>query len=72
MTGIVKRLAPGRYDVKCNEPTKMKAALNGHGAVWPQAEAVSDGKWVHFYRAGAPIYDCNAAYAAANFVCVKK
>lgn len=48
----------------------MKAALNGHAAVWPHAEAVSDGKWVRFYRDGVAIYDCNAAYAAANFLCV--
>lgn len=46
----------------------MKAALNGHAAVWPQAEAVSDGKWVLFYQDGERVYDCNASYAAANFV----
>lgn len=50
----------------------MKAALNGHAAVWPQAEAASDGMWVQFFRDGARVYDCNAAYAAANFVCVKR
>lgn len=50
----------------------MSAALNGHAAVWPHAEAVSDGKWVHFYRDGVAIYDCNAAYAAANFLCARR
>ncbi|MES2785304.1 MAG: hypothetical protein V4684_07550 [Pseudomonadota bacterium] len=50
----------------------MEAVLNSHGAVWPHAEAVSDGKWVQFYRDGQRLYDCNASYAAANFVCVKR
>lgn len=65
-------LAPGRYDVACKEATKMKAALNGHAAVWPRAEAVSDGKWVQFFRGDEKIYDCNAAYAAANFMCTRR
>lgn len=50
----------------------MKAALNGHAAVWPRAEAVSDGKWVQFFRGDEKIYDCNAAYAAANFMCTRR
>ena len=29
-------------------------------------------KWVQFYRDGQRLYDCNASYAAANFVCVKR
>jgi hypothetical protein len=72
MVTVLKPLAPGRYDVRCKEPSRMNAASNGHAAVWPQAEAISDGKWVQFYRDGKPIYDCNATYAAGNFVCTKR
>jgi len=72
MAVTLKPLALGRYEVRCKEPTRMNAVLNGHGAVWPQAEAVSDGKWVRFYRDGTVVYDCNAPYAAANFVCTRR
>ena len=37
------KLAPGRYLAKCHEDTIIKAALNGHSLVWPQAEMVIQG-----------------------------
>jgi hypothetical protein len=66
---VIKPLAAGRYLARCKEATRLKAAANGHSTIWPQAEAVSDGLWVHFYRDGVAVFDCNAQYASAHFVC---
>ena len=41
--------------------------LNGHGAIWPEADAVSDGKWVKFFQGAKEVFTCNSAYAAHNF-----
>ena len=49
----------------------MRATVNGHAPVWPQAEAVSDGKWVQCYRDGKRVFTCNATYARANFVVIE-
>ncbi|MDF3834894.1 hypothetical protein P3W85_18300 [Cupriavidus basilensis] len=29
---------------------------------------VSDGRWRTFFRDGKAVWDCNASYAAANFI----
>ena len=64
---LVKSLAKGKYHVRCTEATALAAALNGHGAIWPEAEAVSNGKWVKFFRGDKEVFSCNSAYAAHNF-----
>lgn len=56
---------------KCKEATRLRAALNGLSAIWPQAEAVSDGRCVQFYCDDVPIFDCNAEYASAHFLWTK-
>lgn len=61
------RLKDGVYKASCKEATKMKALVNGHGAVWPEADlAVRDG-WAFFTRDGVAVWDCNGGYAAAHF-----
>lgn len=60
-------LQPGRYRVYCRDNSSAAAALNGHGAVYPEAVVVSDGKWCTFYRDGKEVWSCNATYAAAHF-----
>ena len=63
----MKSLAKGRYKVRCKEANAIAAALNGHGAIWPDAEAVSDGEWVRFFRGDKEVFSCNSTYAAHNF-----
>ncbi len=63
----MKPLSPGKYLLSCKENSPISAAMNGHSAVWPHAEAVSDGKRVVFLKDGKQVYSCNATYAAANF-----
>lgn len=63
----MKPLSPGKYCLSCKETTAIAAAMNGHSAVWPQAQAVSDGKRVVFFKDGKQVYSCNATYAGANF-----
>lgn len=46
----------------------MLATVNGHDQVYPQAHCVSDGRWCTFFRDGKEVWDCNASYAAANFI----
>lgn len=70
-TSLFPSLPRGTYTVRCREATLLKARLNGHGAVWPHARAESDGESVVFFHDGKRVYDCNAAYAAANFDHVK-
>lgn len=62
-----RALAKGSYLLRCKESSFFAAAANGHSAVWPEAEAISDGKEVRFVRDGKQIYLCNAVYAAFNF-----
>lgn len=45
----------------------LAAGCNGHSAVWPSCEAISDGAWVTFVRDKKAVFRSNAAYAAANF-----
>lgn len=55
----------------CKEVTRIAAVVNGHGAIWPEAIAVSDGSRVVFQRDGKEVYTCNATYAAHHFEAVK-
>lgn len=57
---------------RCREKTKLAAALNGHSAIWPEAEIrFEDDKhligWAVFYRNGERVWSCNPMYAHANF-----
>lgn len=63
----MKPLSPGKYLLSCKEKSPIAAAMNGHSAVWPAAEAVSDGERVVLFKDGKQVYSCNARYAAANF-----
>lgn len=63
-----ERIEAGRYLFRCKEKSFLQAALNGHSTVWPEAEAVSDGTTVRFFKQGQQVWTCNAYYAAANFV----
>jgi len=45
----------------------MAASANGHGAVYPEAVGISDGKWCVFYKEGREVWSCNAIYATAQF-----
>lgn len=63
----MKPLAAGRYLLRCKERNLLAAAANGHSAIWPEAEAESDGKFVRFLRNGKEVYACNGRYAAVNF-----
>ena len=63
----LKSLAVGRYQIRCEEASALAAASNGHGSIWPKAEAVSDGEWVKFFRGGKEVFACNATYAAHHF-----
>lgn len=68
----IKPLAKGSYLLRCKEKSLLAAAANGHSAIWPEAEAQSDGKIVVFRRHGKEVYACNAAYAALNFAVVMR
>lgn len=60
-------LVTGSYVLRCKERSFFAAAANGHSAVWPEAEAISDGKEVRFVRDGKQTYVCSAVYAVFNF-----
>lgn len=60
-------LSLGQYRVRCREESFMEAAANGHGAVYPEAVAICDGKWCVFYKEGLEVWSCNAIYATAQF-----
>lgn len=66
---LPKPLPKGDYDFRCKERTLVQAAANGHSRVWPAATGTCDGKWVSMQRDGEQIFECNAAYASANFIC---
>jgi hypothetical protein len=67
MSTLVKPLPAGTYLLRCKEKTLFSAAANGHSAIWPEARAVCDGKYVRVVRDGKEVYACNATYAALNF-----
>jgi hypothetical protein len=61
-------LADGEYWLTCRERNALSAAANGHSQVYPGARVkVTDG-WAVFYRNDEEVWNCNAAYAAANFI----
>ncbi|WP_175785290.1 hypothetical protein [Burkholderia ambifaria] len=60
-------LADGAYWATCKERNDLAAAMNGHGAVFPQAKMIIKGREARFYRDGVEVWICNAAYAAIHF-----
>lgn len=61
------KLPDGRYLARCREATRLKAASNGHSAVFPQAECALSATHASFYKVGVLVWECNRAYAQANF-----
>jgi archaeosine-15-forming tRNA-guanine transglycosylase len=63
--------ADGEYLAICRENNPFSAAANGHELVFPQAQVTVKDGWATFYRDGQEVWNCNARYAAANFVLQK-
>jgi hypothetical protein len=61
----------GEYWAICKENNPLSAAANGHSQVFPRAEVTVKDGWATFHRDGKEIWNCNARYAAANFVLQK-
>jgi len=62
-----RKLDDGNYIARCCEATLIGAAANGHSQIWPSSVMVIQGDRASFYRNGAKLWDCNAAYAVAHF-----
>ncbi|MBN3852293.1 MULTISPECIES: hypothetical protein [unclassified Paraburkholderia] len=62
----------GEYVAICKENNPLSAAANGHSEVFPRALVIVKDGWATFYRDGEEIWNCNARYAAANFVLQKE
>ncbi|PAK13780.1 hypothetical protein CJO66_16165 [Burkholderia ubonensis] len=60
-------LLDGEYVATCRERNPLSAAANGHSLVFPGARVKVKAGWAHFYRDDVEVWNCNAAYAAANF-----
>lgn len=63
----MKKLPDGKYLARCKERSAISAAVNGHGAVYPQALCTIANGVAMFEKDGRRVWDCNAAYAQANF-----
>ncbi|WP_321916908.1 hypothetical protein [Paraburkholderia sp. J11-2] len=61
----------GEYRAICKENNSLSAAANGHSEVFPTAQVTVKDGWATFYRDGQEVWNCNARYAAANFVLQK-
>lgn len=62
----------GEYVAICKENNPLSAAANGHSEVFPRAQVIVKDGWATFYRDGEEIWNCNARYAAANFLLQKE
>ena len=60
-------LADGEYWATCRERNALSAAANGHSQVFPKARVVVKDGWATFFRDGEEVWNCNGAYAVANF-----
>ncbi len=60
-------LPDGEYWATCRERNPLSAAANGHSLVFPKARLTVKDGWAVFYRDGKEVWNCNAAYAGANF-----
>jgi len=63
----VMALTDGKYLASCKERNALAAAMNGHGAVWPQARCTLAKGVAIFDRNGQEVWRCNAVYAQAHF-----
>jgi hypothetical protein len=59
--------ADGNYRATCKERTYLSAAMNGHSLIFLSADMTIRDGLAYFYRDGVEVWDCNAAYAEANF-----
>jgi hypothetical protein len=64
--GTAMKLVDGHYMAMCRERNALAAAMNGHGAIYPQAMCEMKGDYAIFCRDGHEIWRCNAAYAEFN------
>nr|WP_244104562.1 hypothetical protein [Burkholderia ambifaria] len=60
-------LRDGIYLAHCKERNSLSAAMNGHGAVYPQARCEVKKGVAIFERDGKEVWQCNAAYAELHF-----
>ncbi|MDF0506617.1 hypothetical protein POK33_38345 [Burkholderia cenocepacia] len=60
-------LPDGEYWATCRERNALSAAANGHSQVFPEARITVKDGWAFFYHEDVQVWNCNAAYAAANF-----
>lgn len=61
-------LRDGNYLARCKERNSLSAAMNGHGAVFPQANCEIKRGVAIFRRDGNEVWRCNAGYAELHFV----
>jgi hypothetical protein len=52
----------------CRERNVLSAAANGHSQVFPNAQMTVRDGWAYFYRDRTEVWNCNAVYAAAQFM----
>jgi len=64
-------LKDGIYLARCKERNALSAAMNGHGAVYPEAPCRVKDREAVFERDGKEVWRCNAAYAELHFDLVK-
>ena len=62
-----EHLPDGEYWATCKERNALAAALNGHGAVFPQARMTVKNGTATFHRNGVELWVCNSIYAAVHF-----
>nr|WP_084210119.1 hypothetical protein [Ralstonia sp. A12] len=64
---VVMTLRDGKYLASCKERNALSAAMNGHGAVFPQARCTVAKGLAIFDRDGKEVWRCNSAYAETHF-----
>lgn len=65
MAGMTLR--DGKYLASCRERNALSAAMNGHGAVFPQAQCTIVKGTAIFDRNGKEVWRCNVSYAETHF-----
>ncbi|CEK42626.1 hypothetical protein PQBR44_0103 (plasmid) [Pseudomonas putida UWC1] len=62
------KLKAGVYLARCKEATFLKAGINGHSSVWPEADLTIRDGWAYFSKSGVEVWNCNSAYASLHFI----
>ena len=62
------KLKAGFYLARCKEATFLKAGINGHSSVWPEADLTIRDGWAYFSKSGVEVWSCNSAYASLHFI----